>query len=91
MSGVNVTDEIKPTNKAEEMLFRLPVCMDWVNYKGQDVVIQWNYEATKKARKPMVDLSYCMTKALNQLVLKTVQWDKSKFSPSKLGTAKWQE
>jgi len=73
----------------DKMLMRLPVCIDWVNYKGEDVVIQWNFEATEKAKKPMVDISYCMTKALNQVILETVQWDKSKFKPSMLGTSKW--
>ena len=72
----------------ERMLMRLPFCLDWVNYKGDDVVAQWNLEATIKANKPMVDISYCMTKALNQVILETVQWDKSKFKPSKLG-CKW--
>lgn len=74
---------------AHRMLMRLPVCIDWVNYKGEDVVIQWNVEATEKAKKPMVDVSYCMTKALNQVILETVQWDKKKFKPSRLGNAKW--
>lgn len=71
--------------KAITMLKRLPVCLDWINYKGISVVIQWNLEATLKAGKPMVDVSYCMTKALNQVIDQTVQWDKSKFKPSKLG------
>ncbi len=74
---------------ADRMLMRLPVCVDWVKYKGNDVVVQWNFEATKKAKKPMVDVSYCMTKALNQVILKTVQWDKRRFKPSRLGNAKW--
>lgn len=74
----------------DRMLMRLPVCMDWVNYKGEDVVIQWNFEATEKAKKPMVDVSYCMTKALNQVILKTVQWDKKHFKPSRLGSTQWQ-
>jgi len=58
--------------------------LEWVNFKGENVVIQWNLEATKKARKPMVDISHCLTKALNNIVIKTVQWDKSKFKPSNL-------
>lgn len=76
-------------SSAVKMLMKLPVCIDWVKYKGEDVVIQWNLEATEKARKPMLDVSYCMTKALNQVIDETVQWDKSKFNPSHLGKAKW--
>lgn len=65
----------------ENMLLRLPIACDWVSFKDEVVVAQINYEATKKAGKPMMDLSYCMTKALNQVILKTVQWDKKKFKP----------
>jgi len=36
----------------------------------------------------MVDISYYITKALNGIVLKTVQWEKSKFKSSHLGE-KW--
>lgn len=71
----------------ESMLMKLPICCDWVNFKGEDVVAQWNFEATAKARKPMIDISYCMTKALNQVIDETVQWDKKKFTPSHLGKA----
>lgn len=70
-------------------LSKLPISFDWVNYKGVNVVAQINFEATQKARKPMVDISYCLTKAFNGVVLKTVQWDKSKFKPSILGYSKW--
>ena len=78
------------TDKYEKMLIRLPIMADWVEFKGDTVVIMPNYEATKKANKPMVDVSYCMTRALNNSVLYTVQWDKSKFSPSPLASSKWQ-
>ncbi len=62
-----------------DMLERLPITLDWVKYKGESCVAQINWEVTKKAGRPMMDLSYCMTKALNQVILKTVQWDKNKF------------
>ncbi len=75
----------KENDPIDNMLMKLPICCDWVRYKGEDVVAQWNYEATEKAKKPMVDISYCMTRALNQIIDSTVQWDKNKFQPSKLG------
>lgn len=81
--------ETEQEKKATEMLMRLPVCFDWVNYKGKNVAMQWNLEATIKAKKPMVDISYCMTQALNQIIDETVQWDKSKFKPSHLGNTRW--
>ncbi len=67
---------------------KLPIVLDWVKYKGETCVAQINYEATEKAGKPMMDISYCMTRAINNTILETVQWDKSKFKPSHLGD--WQ-
>ncbi len=64
---------------------RLPICCDWVEFKGDTCVAQVNYEATEQAGKPMMDISYCMTRALNQNIDQTVQWDKNKFKPSHLG------
>jgi len=75
--------------KAITMLSRLPISLAWVSFKNEDVVAQWNVAATIKAGKPMVDISYCMTQALCQVILKTVQWDKSKFSPSRLDDGWW--
>jgi len=72
-------------NRYEKMLMNLPFSCDWVQFKGETCVATINYEATKKAGKPMLDVSYCMTKAMNNIVIKTVQWDKSKFLPSNLG------
>lgn len=73
-------------NRYDKMLLKLPIACDWVEYKGEVYVAQINYEATVKAGKPMVDLSYCMTKAHNQVILRTVQWDRNKFklNPKKL-------
>jgi hypothetical protein len=82
----NLFDENGPVYK---MVMRLPFCCDWVEYKGETVVAQINYEATIKAKKPMMDISYCMTRALNQNILYTTQYDKSKFKPSRLGMARW--
>jgi hypothetical protein len=65
-----------------EMLLRLPIAFDWVKYKGETVFAGVNWEATKKAKKPMMDIFYCATAALNNRVLYTVQWDKNKFQPT---------
>ncbi len=72
-----------------KMINKLPFVFDWVNYKGEDVVAQINLEATKKAKKPMLDISYCMTKAINQVIIATVQFDKSKFKKSSLSDTNW--
>lgn len=73
----------------DKIIDRLPFVFDWVNFKGEDVVAQINIEATIKAKKPMLDISHCMTKAFNQIIIKTVQFDKSKFKKSSLSDAVW--
>lgn len=72
-------------DNAMKMLIRLPFSFDWVEYKGETVFAQINYEATHKAKKPMIDISYCATQACNQNILFTCQYDKNKFKPSRLG------
>jgi len=79
----------KQTDPVEKMAYGLPIVLDWVNYKGVDCVAQFNWEASRKANKPMMDISYCMTKALNQVILETVQFDKGKFKSSHLGDGNW--
>lgn len=61
---------------------RLPsyCLLEWCRYKGATYVAQPNIEATQRAGKPMLDLSYCLTEAMNENVLLTVQYDKSKFT-----------
>lgn len=68
----------------KRMAYKLPVIFDWVEYKGQTVFVGFNYEASEKAHKPMMDIFYCATRALNHCVLFTTQWDKNKFKPSHL-------
>lgn len=79
MESLNEND---PTIK---MLSNLPIGFGWVKFKGETVFMGVNYDATKKAKKPMVDIFYCATAALNNNVLFTTQWDKNKFKPSDLG------
>ena len=72
--------------QAEKILLSLPIVHDWVSYNGEVYYMTINYDRTVKARKPMIDLHYCATKALNGIVEKTVQWDKKKFKPCKQTT-----
>lgn len=62
----------------------IPIYPCWIEYKGETYVSQLNLKRTEEAGKPMFDLSYCMTKALNQVIMKTVQYDKRKFKISPL-------
>lgn len=70
--------------KMQRMIYKLPVTFDWVKYKGETVFAGLNYEQSEKAGRPMMDIFYCATRALNHCVLFTCQWDKKKFSPSEL-------
>lgn len=78
--------ELDMNDPVVKMMLRLPFSIDWIDFKGETVVAQTNYEASKKAGKPMMDISYCMTRALNQNIMYTVQFDKNKFKPSRLST-----
>lgn len=66
--------------KIPKMFNKVPFAFDWVEYKGQDFFASINFEQSKKSKRPMIDLFYCATKALNDVVLKTVQFDKNKFT-----------
>jgi hypothetical protein len=70
--------------RMRKMAYKLPIVFDWVDFKGETVFAGFNYEASEKAGKPMMDIFYCATRALNHVVLFTAQWDKSKFKRSKL-------
>lgn len=58
--------------------------MIWIHYKGEECVACVNYERSLKAKRPMIDISYCMTKALNNIVLQTVAFNPKHFAKSKL-------
>lgn len=58
--------------------------MKWVMYKGEDVVACVNYTKSIACNRPIVDISYCMTKALNCNVMFSVNWKEEDFKKSKL-------
>jgi hypothetical protein len=67
------------SNPIDKMLMKLPIFDGWVNFKGKLCYAQVNFDATVKAKKPMMDIFYCATQCLNDAVLFTTQWDKNKF------------
>ena len=81
--------EWQESTEFERLVANLPFVFDWCSYKGEVLVARVNYEATLKARRPMVDLYHCMTTALNEQVLRTVQYDKSKFAACHLTEMEW--
>ncbi len=54
---------------------------EWVEFKGEKLVAVLNWEESKRRQKPVLDLSYCMTTALNDCcyIYKGVLWNPKKF------------
>lgn len=58
--------------------------MKWVCYKGEDFFACVNLEKSLAAHRPIVDLHFCVTKALNNCVLSSVNFKKELFTESHL-------
>lgn len=63
-------------------ILRCPLFHDWCLYKDEVYFAMLNYERSEAIKRPVFDLSYCATRALNGIVLKTVVWHKEKFQPA---------
>lgn len=61
-----------------------PVVCQWLIYKGETYFGILNYERSIRAKRAMIDLSYCATRAFNGIVIKTVRYDARKFEESPL-------
>ena len=57
-----------------------PFTSGWVRYNGRVYYADLNWEESKKAEKPIFDLAYCATKAMNHIYLLRREWDPKKFS-----------
>ncbi len=57
----------------------------WVKYKGEIFWATLNYERSIKAGCCMIDLSWCITKEMNGIIIKTVAFNKNKFELSEHG------
>ncbi len=72
----------KPTFDVEAALLKLPLfCFNWCEYKGKTYHAMINWEATVKAKRPMLDLSACLT--YNKPLI-TVAYHKKKIKDSPL-------
>jgi hypothetical protein len=65
-------------------ILECPVSAQWLEFKGETYFGMLNYEASLKARRCMIDLSYCATRAFNGVVIKTVQYSGKHFKKSRL-------
>lgn len=72
------------SSQIPKWILACPVAAQWLDYKGETYFGILNYELSITARRPMIDLSYCATRAFNGIVIKTVAYDKNKFAKSKL-------
>ena len=62
-----------------EWLDGCPLVSGWCRYNGRIFFADLNYEESEKAQKPIFDLAYCATKALNGIYLLRREWDSKKF------------
>lgn len=58
-----------------------PFIWEWCNFKGESYFAILNYESSLRQNRVMLDLCYCVTKALNNIVLKTVPYSPGNFDP----------
>lgn len=58
--------------------------MNWVEYKGETYFVMVDVNKSLACHRPIVNLSYCATKAMNGLVLKSVNYKPEDFKKSPL-------
>jgi hypothetical protein len=81
------TNKDESPNEFPEWYKNISVLPDWIDYKGETYFAMVNFEESEKVNIPMIDLCYCATAGLiNNRVLKTVRYNKIKFSKSKLSS-----
>lgn len=56
--------------KVPDWLKNCPIVFDWITYNGETYFASLNWEASVRKNKPVFDLAYCATKALNNIFLK---------------------
>ena len=56
-----------------------PLISGWCRYNGRIFYADLNWEESEKAEKPIFDLAYCATKALNNIYLLQREWHPKKF------------
>ena len=71
--------ELDMNDPLVKMAMGCPISMDWIKYKGEVCVGQYNWEESKARGIPMIDLSVCMTQAFNQNIYATVPYEKELF------------
>jgi len=52
------------------------IVFDWCTYNGERYFAVLNWGESEKRQKPVIDLAYCATKAMNEIFLKQRVWSK---------------
>jgi hypothetical protein len=58
------------------------IVYDWCKYRGEIYFAVLNWEESDKRNKPVIDLAYCATKAMNGIFIMQRVWNKN-FQPHK--------
>jgi hypothetical protein len=67
------------TQEYPKWMGNCPLIFGWCRYNGRIYFADLNYEESEKAQKPIFDLAYCATKAMNGIFLLRREWDAKKF------------
>ncbi len=52
------------------------IIYDWCEYNGEVYFGVLNWEESERRQKPIIDLAYCATKAMNFIFIKQRVWSK---------------
>ena len=69
-----------PDQALPSWLHGCPLVFGWCRYNGRVYFADLNFDESEKAQKPIFDLAYCATKAMNGIYLMRREWDIKKFS-----------
>lgn len=78
------SDFDKAVDQIPKWIMDCPISANWLEYKGETYFGIINYERSVTAKRAMIDLSYCATRAMNGVVLLTVHYSKKHFKKSRL-------
>lgn len=57
---------------------------DWVYYKGELKFVMVNVQKSETCNRPIIDICYCATRALNNIVEKSVNYVPDNFRPKEV-------
>lgn len=74
--------------KMPPMIEALPtwVFNDWVEYRGETYFAMVDVQKSLRCGRPVIDLAYCATRGMNNVVLKTVNYNADLFKKSHLAS-----